>query len=87
MLSVKLILFFSVIHWGISIDAADNRLNKLCRKAGSVIGCILNTFDTVKLVHAFITLRLQYCLQLIQNAVAKILTLTRKRECISPVFS
>uniref|UniRef100_A0A669CMS1 Reverse transcriptase domain-containing protein n=1 Tax=Oreochromis niloticus TaxID=8128 RepID=A0A669CMS1_ORENI len=62
---------------------------------------ILSQSDAEKLVHAFITSRLDYCnsllsgcpknslksLQLIQNAAARVLTGTRKREQISPVLA
>uniref|UniRef100_A0A669DD67 Pyrin domain-containing protein n=1 Tax=Oreochromis niloticus TaxID=8128 RepID=A0A669DD67_ORENI len=62
---------------------------------------ILSQSDAEKLVHAFITSRLDYCnsllsgcpknslksLQLIQNAAARVLTGTRKREHISPVLA
>uniref|UniRef100_A0A8C8DHE5 Reverse transcriptase domain-containing protein n=1 Tax=Oryzias sinensis TaxID=183150 RepID=A0A8C8DHE5_9TELE len=41
-------LFFSVVCWGGSIPARDsNRLNKLIRRAGSVIGCKMDTFESV----------------------------------------
>ncbi|WP_438638150.1 hypothetical protein, partial [Paraclostridium dentum] len=59
---------------------------------------ILSQSDAEKLVHAFVTSRLDYCnsllsgcpsnslrsLQLIQNAAAKVLTGTSKRDHISP---
>ena len=62
---------------------------------------ILSQNDAEKLVHAFVTSRLDYCnsllsgcsnksiktLQLIQNAAARLLTRTRKREHISPVLA
>ena len=41
-------LFSSAICWGSSIGASNtNRLNKLIRKAGSVIGCKQDTFEAV----------------------------------------
>ncbi len=62
---------------------------------------ILSQKDAEKLVHAFVTSRLDYCnsllsgctkkslktLQLIQNAAARVLTGTRKRDHISPVLA
>ncbi|XP_038581024.1 uncharacterized protein LOC119907367, partial [Micropterus salmoides] len=62
---------------------------------------ILSKNDAEKLVHAFVTSRLDYCnsllsgcskksiktLQLIQNAAARVLTGTRKRDHISPVLA
>uniref|UniRef100_A0AAR2KHK1 Reverse transcriptase domain-containing protein n=1 Tax=Pygocentrus nattereri TaxID=42514 RepID=A0AAR2KHK1_PYGNA len=61
----------------------------------------LSLHDAEKLVHAFITSRLDYCnallsgcsssnlnkLQLVQNAAARVLTKTRKFDHISPVLS
>ena len=62
---------------------------------------ILSQSDAEKLVHAFVTSRLDYCnsllsgcpnnslrnLQLIQNAAARVLTRTSKRDHISPVLA
>ena len=62
---------------------------------------ILSQKDAEKLVHAFVTSRLDYCnsllsgcpnkslksLQLIQNAAARVLTRTRMREHISPILA
>uniref|UniRef100_A0A8P4G3E0 Reverse transcriptase domain-containing protein n=1 Tax=Dicentrarchus labrax TaxID=13489 RepID=A0A8P4G3E0_DICLA len=62
---------------------------------------ILSQTDAEKLIHAFVTSRLDYCnsllsgcpnksiktLQLIQNAAARVLTGTRKRDRISPVLA
>ncbi len=64
------------------------------------IRCFVSSEDLEKLVHAFITSRVDYCngllaglpkktirqLQLIQNAAARILTRTRKSEHITPVL-
>uniref|UniRef100_A0A3Q1J4G7 Reverse transcriptase domain-containing protein n=2 Tax=Anabas testudineus TaxID=64144 RepID=A0A3Q1J4G7_ANATE len=62
---------------------------------------ILSLNDAEKLVHAFITSRLDYCnallsgcstrcinkLQLVQNAAARVLTRTRRYEHITPILS
>ena len=62
---------------------------------------ILSQNDAEKLVHAFVTSRLDYCnsllagcskkslktLQLVQNAAARVLTRTRKRDHISPILA
>ncbi len=63
------------------------------------IRCFVSSQDLEKLLHAFITNRVDYCngltglpkktirqLQLIQNAAARILTRTRKSEHITQVF-
>ncbi len=64
------------------------------------IRCFVSSQDLEKLVHAFITSRVDYCnglltglpkkttrqLQLIQNAAVRILTRTRKSEHITPVL-
>ncbi len=61
------------------------------------IRCFVSSQDLEKLVHAFITSRVDYCngllpkktirqLQLIQNAAARILTRTRQSEHITPVL-
>ncbi len=64
------------------------------------IRCFVSSQDLEKLVHAFITCRVEYCnglltdlpkksirqLQLIQNATTRILTRTRKYEHITPVL-
>ncbi|XP_073804016.1 uncharacterized protein isoform X1 [Danio rerio] len=64
------------------------------------IRCFVSSEDLEKLVHAFISSRVDYCnglltglpkktvrqLQLIQNAAARILTRTRKSEHITPVL-
>ena len=62
---------------------------------------ILSQNDAEKLVHAFVTSRLDYCnsllsgcpnkslktLQLVQNAAARVLTKTRKRDHITPILT
>ncbi|TWW52968.1 hypothetical protein D4764_0216870 [Takifugu flavidus] len=41
-------IFFAVVCWGAGIKAKDaNRLNKLIKKAGSVVGCRLDNLDEV----------------------------------------
>ena len=41
-------LFYAAVCWGSSIGAANtNQLNKLIRKAGSVIGCKMDTVEAV----------------------------------------
>ena len=65
------------------------------------IGNILSQKDVEKLVHAFVTSRLGYCnsllsgcpsksvksLQLVQNAAARVLTGTRRRDHITSVLA
>ncbi len=78
-----------------SILSAYYHLKNIAR-----IRCFFSSQDLEKLVHAFITSRVDYCnglltglpkktsrqLQLIQNAAARILTWTRKSEHITPVL-
>lgn len=67
----------------------------------SKIRHVLSQKDAEKLVHAFVTSRLDYCnsllsgssrkslktLQLVQNAAARVLTRTKRREHISPILA
>ena len=67
----------------------------------SKIRNVLTQKDAEKIVHTFVTSRLDYCnsllsgssrkslktLQLVQNAAARVLTRTKKREHISPVLA
>ncbi len=83
----------------IVIHAGANVILKLEAKHPK-IRCFVSSQDLEKLVHAFITSRVDYCnglltglpkktirqLQLIQNAAARILTRTRKSEHITPVL-
>jgi len=42
---VASVIFYAVVCWGSRVKAADaNRLNKLIRKAGSVLGVELGVF-------------------------------------------
>ena len=81
-------------------------INQACRTAYfhlrniAKIRKILPRGDAEKLIHAFVTTRLDYCnslfagcpkssiksLQLVQNAAARLLTGTRRREHITPVL-
>ncbi len=61
---------------------------------------MLSVSDAEKLVHAFMTSRLDYCnallggcpassinkLQIVQNAAARVLTRTRKYDHITPIY-
>ena len=82
-------------------------INQVCKTAFfhlrniSKIRSILSQGDAEKLIHAFVSSRLDYCnallagcpksslnsLQLIQNAAARVLTGIRKRDHISPVLA
>ena len=100
----------SVKSLGVTIDpdlAFDEHINNITRIAFLHLRNIaklrnaLSLQDAEKLVHAFITSRLDYCnallsgcsckslnkLQLVQNAAARVLTRTRKFDHISPVLS
>ncbi len=82
------------------IKSANNITNCNNNKNIARIRCFVSSHDLEKLVHAFITSRVDYCnglltglpkktirqLQLIQNAAARILTRTRKYEHITPVL-
>lgn len=95
---------------GVTFDpdlAFDTHIKNISRVAFyhlrniSKIRKILSLHDAEKLVHAFVTSRLDYCnallsgcanssikgLQLIQNAAARVLTRTRRFEHISPVLA
>uniref|UniRef100_A0A3P8VZQ2 Reverse transcriptase domain-containing protein n=1 Tax=Cynoglossus semilaevis TaxID=244447 RepID=A0A3P8VZQ2_CYNSE len=85
----------------------QKHINQTCRTAFyhlrniKSIRKMLSRPDSEKLIHAFITSRLDYCnsllsgcpnkslrsLQLVQNAAARILTGTRRREHITPVLA
>jgi hypothetical protein len=89
----------------VSLSMSDH-VRQVCRSASFAlyrIGKIRRFLDgptTEKLVHAFITSKLDYCnslllgihdcqiykLQLIQNSAARLVTLTRKYEHITPVL-
>uniref|UniRef100_A0AAR2M4G4 Reverse transcriptase domain-containing protein n=1 Tax=Pygocentrus nattereri TaxID=42514 RepID=A0AAR2M4G4_PYGNA len=100
----------SVKNLGVMIDADlsfDTHISNITRTAFLHLRNIaklrnsLSLQDAEKLVHAFITSRLDYCnallsgchskslnkLQLVQNAAARVLTRTRKFDHISPVLS
>lgn len=95
---------------GVTLDpdlALDTHIKNISRVAFyhlrniSKIRKMLSLHDAEKLVHAFVTSRLDYCnallsgcansslkgLQQIQNAAARILTRTRRHEHISPVLA
>ena len=45
---VASVIFFAAMCWGSSTRASDtNRLDKIIKKAGSVLGCRLDSFETV----------------------------------------
>ncbi|XP_062859981.1 uncharacterized protein LOC134322037, partial [Trichomycterus rosablanca] len=99
-----------VKNLGVTIDSDlsfDTHVNNITRVAFyhlrniSKIRNILSVNDAEKLIHAFITSRLDYCnalltgcsgrslnkLQLVQNAAARVLTRTKKFDHITPVLS
>ncbi len=80
------------IHVKAVTKSAYDHLKNIAR-----IRCFVSSQDLEKLVHAFITSRVDYCngllptksvrqLQLIQNTAATILTRTRTSEHITPVL-
>ncbi len=89
------------LDWGDSGDRSVKAVTKPAYyhlKNIARIRCFVSSQDLEKLVHAFITSRVDYCnglliglpkktirqLQLIQNAAARILIKTRKSEHITP---
>ncbi len=88
-------LSFSSHVKAVTKSAFHDHLKNIAR-----IRCFVSSHDLEKLVHLFITSRVDYCnglltglpkktirqLQLIQNAAARILTRTRKSEHITPVL-
>jgi hypothetical protein len=85
----------------------ENQITNVCRTAFfhlrniAKIRHMLSVADAEKLIHAFMTSRLDYCnallggcparsinkLQLVQNAAARVLTRTKKYDHISPILS
>ena len=58
------ILFYGVIAWGGSITASDrNRLNKVLKKAGSVIGVPVDSLETVLAKRLNKKLRVIFCVE------------------------
>ena len=98
-----------VRNLGVFLDSAasmEHHVTSLCKSASFALWKIgkvpkmLEKSSTEKLVHAFVTSRLDYCnsllfglhsnqlkkLQLIQNSAARLITGTRVRESITPVL-
>ena len=74
---VASVLFFAVVCWGSSIGASDtNRLNKLIKKAGSVIGCKQDTTLVERRT-------LNKLLSIMDNTLPLDLTLVRQRSTLS----
>ena len=99
-----------VINLGVILDSDLNfnsHINKVTKTAFfhlrniAKVRPFINQNDAEKLIHAFISSRLDYCnslfaglpkktterLQLIQNSAARLLTKTKRREHISPVLA
>ena len=99
-----------VISLGVILDSDLNfnsHINKVTKTAFfhlrniAKVRPFINQNDAEKLIHAFISSRLDYCnslfaglpkktterLQLIQNSAARLLTKTKRREHISPVLA
>ncbi|KAF7645912.1 hypothetical protein LDENG_00196260 [Lucifuga dentata] len=87
----------------LSFDAQVTRVTQSCffqRRQITKIKSFLNFKDVEKVIHAFISSRLDYCnalysgiskrnihrLQLIQNAAARVLTRSRRSDHITPVL-
>ena len=94
---------------GVTFDdscAMSTHVTNICRSASFAIWkCakirnILNETSAIKLIHAFVTSRLDYCnsllfglplhqirkLQLLQNSAARLITRTKKRDHITPIL-
>ncbi|XP_058233510.1 probable RNA-directed DNA polymerase from transposon BS isoform X2 [Hemibagrus wyckioides] len=93
-----------IIDSGLSFDAHVDNITRVAFFHLSNIAKIRNMMslhDAEKLVHAFVTSRLDYCnallsgcssrsinmLQLVQNAAARVLTRTRRYEHITPILA
>ena len=100
----------SVTNLGVIMDSnfnMDKQINSVVKSSFyqlrrlSKVKSVLSFDDFERLIHAFITSRLDYCnalyagisqasisrLQLVQNAAARLLTKTHKHEHISPVLA
>jgi hypothetical protein len=94
---------------GVTMDChmtMDKHVSRLCSSASLAIHsigkirCYLDQISTERLVHAYVTSRLDYCnsillglptstisrIQVLQNMAARLVTLTRKYEHITPVL-
>ena len=107
---ISLTSALTVRNLGVIFDqnlSFDSHIKEISRTAFfhlrniSKIRSLLSLKDAEKLIHAFVTSRLDYCnsllsgcpskslrtLQLVQNTAARVLTGTRKRDHISPVLA
>nr|XP_055049551.1 uncharacterized protein LOC129435072 [Misgurnus anguillicaudatus] len=98
----------TVRNLGVMFDSNlsfDSHIANVCRTAffhfRNISNNILSTSDAEKLIHAFMTSRIDYCnsllggchanqvnkLQLVQNASARVLTRSKKYDHISPILA